>query len=182
MPVKITILLASLVATLAAAAPAARAIDPAHSRAQFSVSHIWVERVTGTVPIVSGSVTLAEGSVIPTEVTAVLDATRLATDEPDRDRALKSPDFFDTDKFAQWTFTSTKVVPESARAFEVDGNLTIHGVTQPERLNVTAGGTAANPVYHATAQIDRHAFGMAVTRLDPTIGGTVDITLDIALR
>ena len=70
---KIAISLVSLVATLAAAAPAARAIDPAHSHAQFSVSHIWVERVTGTVPILSGSVTLAEGSVIPTDVTAVLD-------------------------------------------------------------------------------------------------------------
>jgi polyisoprenoid-binding protein YceI len=172
----------ALVATLAAVAPPARAIDPAHSRAQFSVSHIWVERVTGTVPIVNGSVTLAAGSVIPTAVTAVLDATRLATDEPDRDRSLKSPDFFDADKFAQWTFTSTKIVPASARAFEVDGNLTIHGVTQPERLNVTVAGTASNPVYHATTQIDRHAFGMTITRLDPTIGGTVDVTLDVALR
>jgi polyisoprenoid-binding protein YceI len=182
MAMKIAISLISLVATLAAAAPAARAIDPVHSHAQFSVSHIWVERVTGTVPIVSGSVTLADGSVIPTEVTAVLDATRLVTEEPDRDRALKSPDFFDTDKFPQWTFASTKVVPGSARAFEVDGNLTIHGVTRPERLNVTVGGTAANPVYHATTQLDRHAFGMAVTRLDPTIGSTVDVTLDVALR
>ncbi|MGA8100309.1 MAG: YceI family protein [Candidatus Cybelea sp.] len=182
MPVKIAISLVCLVATLAAAAPAAHAIDPAHSHAQFSVSHIWVERVTGTVPIVSGSVTLAEGSVIPTEVTAVLDATRLVTDEPDRDRALKSPDFFDADKFAQWTFTSTKVVPKSGRAFDVDGNLTIHGVTRPEHLNVTVSGTATNPLYHVTTQIDRHAFGMAVTRLDPTIGGTVDVTLDVALR
>jgi polyisoprenoid-binding protein YceI len=60
--------------------------------------------------------------------------------------------------------------------------LTIHGVTQPERLNVTASGSPAHPVYHATAQIDRHAFGMAVTRLDPTIGSNVDVTLDIVLQ
>jgi polyisoprenoid-binding protein YceI len=73
-------------------------------------------------------------------------------------------------------------VPQSAHAFEMDGNLTVHGVTRPERLNVTVGGTGANPVYHATTQIDRHAFGMAVTRLDPTIGRTADITLDVALR
>ena len=182
MRAKIAITLMSLVATLAAAAPAARAIDPAHSHAQFSVSHIWVERVTGTVPIVRGSVMLAEGSAIPTEVTAVLDATRLLTDEPDRDRALKSPDFFNTDKFPQWTFASTKVVPASARAFEVDGNLTIHGVARLEHMNVTVSGTPADPVYHAITQIDRHAFGMAVTRLDPTIGGTVDVTLDVALH
>jgi polyisoprenoid-binding protein YceI len=180
---KIAVSLLSLVATVSAAAPAVRAIDPTHSHAQFSVSHIWVEHVTGTVPIASGSVTLAADSMIPTAVTAVLDATRLATDEPDRDRSLKSSDFFDTDKFPQWTFTSTKIVPQGARAFEVDGDLTIHGVTRTERLNVTVvGGSSASPLYHATTQIDRHAFGMSVTRLDPTIGDTADVTLDVALR
>jgi polyisoprenoid-binding protein YceI len=49
-------------------------------------------------------------------------------------------------------------------------------------LSVTIGGTLAHPVCHATAQIDRHAFGMSVTRFDPTIGGAADITLDIALK
>ena len=172
---------ALLAFTLAAAAPTPREIDVARSRATFSVSHIWVEHVTGTVPILSGSVTLADGAMIPSAVTAVLDATRIKTDEPDRDQALESPDFFDVAKFPHWTFASTKVIPQGANAFEVDGNLTMHGVTQPEKLEVTANGTPSHPAYHATAQIDRHAFGMSVTRLDPTIGGTADITLDIVL-
>ena len=172
----------ALLSTLAAASPAPRAIDPAHSTAHFSVQHIWVDRVQGTVPILEGSVMLVTGSVIPVSVNAVLDATRLATDEPDRDRALESPDFFDTKKFPTWTFTSTHIVPAGPNAFDMDGNLTIHGVTQSERLNVSVSGTAANPLYHAKAQIDRHAFGMSVTRLDPTIGGTVDVVLDVALK
>ncbi len=125
---------------------------------------------------------LATGSVIPISVTAVLDATRLATDEPDRDRALGSPDFFDTKTFPRWTFTSAKITQRAPNAFEMDGNLTIHGVTQPELLNVTVSGTAANPLYHVTAQIDRRAFGMRVTRLDPTIGGTAEVALDVALK
>ena len=61
----------------------------------------------------------------------------------------------------------------------MDGDLTIHGVTQPERLDVTVNGDAVRPEYRAKAQIDRHAFGIIRTRLDPTIGNTVDITLDI---
>lgn len=64
----------------------------------------------------------------------------------------------------------------------MDGNLTIHGVTQPEQLNATVSGDAANPSYRANGQIDRHAFGMTGTRLDPTIGGTADITLDVTLK
>ncbi|HVN69296.1 MAG TPA: YceI family protein [Candidatus Binatia bacterium] len=171
-----------LACALAGAAPAPRAIDAWRSSAQFSVSHVWVERVKGTVPILSGSVELAPGSEIPTSAAAVLDATRIKTDEPDRDRALESPDFFDVKNFPTWTFASTKIVPKNETAFEMDGDLTIHGVTQPEVLNVTVGGTPEHPEYRATAEIDRHAFKMSVTRLDPTIGDTVDIALDIVLR
>jgi polyisoprenoid-binding protein YceI len=175
----LVLLIAGLVGV---AGPATRAIDPARSTASFSVAHIWVERVSGTVPILEGSMTFAGDSTIPTAATAVLDATRILTDEPDRNRALKSSDFFDVAKFQRWTFESTKIVPKAADGFEMDGNLTIHGVTQPEQLTVTVSGTPGAPHYHATGQIDRHAFGMAVTRLDPTIGGSVDIMLDVTLK
>ena len=70
----------------------------------------------------------------------------------------------------------------SATAFGVDGTLTIHGVTAPEHLDVTIRGDAAHRVYHAVGHIDRQAFHMAVTRLDPVIGKVVDVTLDIALK
>ncbi|MFY9861216.1 MAG: YceI family protein [Candidatus Cybelea sp.] len=171
-----------LSAMLIGAAPVGREIDTAESNAKFSVAHIWVERVVGTVPIVSGSVTLDAGSMIPVSAAAALDATRIKTDAPDRDRSLMSPDFFDSSKFPKWTFVSTRIVPKTATSFEMDGNLTIHGVTQPEELNVTAAGTAAQPTYHAEAEIDRHAFGMARTQLDPTIGNTAEITLNIVLK
>lgn len=167
---------------LATTAPGTREIDPAKSVARFSVSHIWVERVTGTVAIAGGSLNLESGSVIPQSASAELDATRISTGDPDRDRSLESPDFFDAARYPRWTFVSTKIVATGPRSFEMDGNLTLHGVTQPERLQVTAGGTPADPVYHAQGQIDRHAFGMTKTRLDPTIGNTVDVALDIALK
>ncbi len=172
----------ALASTLVAQVAEPRSIDTAKSTARFSVSHIWVERVTGTVPIVAGSVTLPAGSSIPTKVTATLDATRVSTDEPDRDRSLGSPDFFDSAKYPRWTFVSTKIVPEGPAAFAMDGDLTIHGVTQPEHLDVAVRGTPGDPIYRATGHIDRHAFGMAVTRLDPTIGATADISLDVTLK
>jgi polyisoprenoid-binding protein YceI len=157
-------------------------IEPGKSTAAFSVQHVFVERVTGTLPIISGVVTRSASSIIPESATAVLDATKLETGDPDRDASLQSPDFFDTKKYPTWTFASTKVTPEGPAAFGMDGVLTIHGIGQPEHLDVVVRGDAAHPTYHAVAHVDRHAFGMPLTRLDPTIGATVDVTLDIVLR
>lgn len=161
---------------------ASRAIDPSKSSAQFSVEHIFVSRVTGKVPILSGEVNLAEGSAIPVEVTAVLDPNGVETGDHDRDKSLESPDYFDTAKFPTWTFASTKIVANGPNSFGMDGTLTIHGVGQPEHLDVTVSGDASNPVYHASGHIDRKAFGMKGARLDPVIGNVADVTLEIVLK
>lgn len=172
----------AMTAPARAAQTVERAIDPAHSTARFSVQHIFVERVTGTIPIESGTVVLPEGSLVPVSVTAVLAASGVKTDDPDRDASLRSADFFDAAKFPTWTFASSKIVPAGAASFTMDGTLTIHGVAQPEELAVTIGGTPDRPVYHVVGKIDRHAFGMSITRLDPVIGNPVDVTLDVVLK
>ena len=154
------------------------AIDPAHSTAQFSVTHVFVEHVIGTVPILHGNIDLPPGSTIPTSVTAQLDAAHLHTDDPDRDASLMSDDWFDTKTYPTWSFTSTKIVP-ATNGFTMNGMLSIHGVSQPETLTVITTGTAEHPHYRATCHIDRHAFGLKITKLDPAIGNPVDVTLDV---
>ena len=179
----ITLTLVAALGTIARADDAtARAIDAAKSKAAFSVQHIFVERVNGTVPIQGGSVDLQPDSVIPTELTAQLDPSKVSSGDRDRDGSLVSPDFFNVKAFPVWTFASTKITPVNATAFGVDGTLTIHGVAAPEHLDVTVRGDAAHPLYHATGHVDRQAFHMSVTRLDPVIGKIIDITLDIALK
>jgi len=79
------------------------------------------------------------------KVTAVLDATRIRTGDDDRDGVLQTPDWFDTAKFPTWTFTSTKISPSGSDAFSMDGLLTMHGVTQSERLDVSVGETSGRP-------------------------------------
>jgi polyisoprenoid-binding protein YceI len=158
------------------------AIDAARSKATFSVTHVFVERVTGTVPIAGGTVAIAADSAIPESVTAELDPSKVASGEHDRDASLVSPDFFDAKAFPTWSFASTKITPQSATAFGIDGTLTVHGVAAPQHLDVTIRGDAAHRVYHATGHLNRQAFHMAVTRLDPVIGNVIDITLDITLK
>ena len=158
------------------------AIDASASKAQFGLQHVFVNRVTGGLPISSGAVTLEPGSAVPVAVQAVLDATKISTPERDQSACIRSPDYFDVNKYPEVTFTSTKIVPNGPAGFGMDGQLTIHGVTQPEHLDVEIRGDASHPVYHAVGHIDRHAFGMKGMRLDPVIGGMVDVTLDIVVR
>ena len=167
---------------LAADTGTAREIDPSASKVEFAVQHIYVEQVTGTIPILRGTVVLSPGSTIPQSVSAVLDPTRIKTGEDDRDGALQTPDWFDSKRFPTWSFVSSKITPSGKDAFTMDGALTIHGVARSEHLDATVTGTPAHPLYRATGTIDRHAFGMTVTRLDPVIGNPVDVTLDIVLR
>lgn len=159
-----------------------REIDTAASKVTFSVQHVFVERVNGTVPIVRGSVVLPAGSLVPSSVSAILDPSKIKTGEDERDGVLQTSDWFDVKQYPTWTFTSTKIVASSPTAFTMEGALTVHGVARDERFDVTASGTPAHPVYRATGTIDRHAFGISVTRLDPVIGNPVDVTLDVTLK
>jgi polyisoprenoid-binding protein YceI len=167
---------------LARAEGESHAIDAAKSKASFSVPHVFVDRVTGTVPIVGGTVVLAPDSAIPVSVTADLDPSKIASGDRDRDAALMSADFFDVKADPLWTFTSTKITPAGTTAFGIDGTLTMHGVSVIEHLDATIRGDAAHRLYHAVGHIDRKAFHMSVTRLDPVIGNVVDVTLDIDLK
>lgn len=178
----VTLVVALLAARAAGAAePNVHAIDVKHSKAQFSVQHVFVERVSGTVPILAGSVTLGEGA-LPSSITATLDATHIATDDPDRDAALESPDWFDAKRYPTWDFKSTSIEPGSAGAFSVRGQLTLHGVTQPVTLQVSTIRSLPHPAYHAVAHVDRHQFGMPITHLDGAIGSDVTLTIDVQLE
>jgi len=181
--------IAALFATLALACATgpARAqestvtLDLAHSRARFAITHLYLLRVTGTVPIVAGSVVFAAASNLPARVSATLDARRIDTGNGDRDDDLQGPDWFDTRRFPVWTFASTAIAAGSGGAFVIEGTLTVHGVAQPVALTVTPGAAGGRATYHAAGKVDRHGFRMQLTPIDGLLGSDVDLTLDVSL-
>ncbi len=158
-----------------------RRLDAAHSRAAFSVAHVYVSHVGGSVPVQSGSVVLAAGSAVPIRIEATLDPKRLHTDDPDRDDDLQGPDWFDTARCPTWTFASTSVTAGPDDTFVANGTLSVHGVSQPIALQGKTVRGLPNPVYHAVGHASRHAFGMRKTAMDGLIGDDVEITIDATL-
>ncbi len=123
----IAIRAAAFACTLAAATfvtPAAAEtiwnVDAAHSSAEFSVRHLVVGTVRGTIPIASATFETATGTPLPARIVATLDVAALDTHNADRDTDLRGKDWFDAAHFPTMTFKTSKIeagaTPGSFRA------------------------------------------------------------------
>jgi polyisoprenoid-binding protein YceI len=167
-------------------------IDPAHTSAQFKVRHLMISHVKGEFTKVSGSAAFDPVNPDASFVEVTIDATSISTREPQRDEHLKSADFLDVARFPTITFRSTSVVPSGKDSYEVTGNLTIHGVTQPVALDVEGMTPEAKDPWGflrrgatATTTIERKDFGLVWNAALETggvmVGDDVHITIDVEL-
>jgi len=167
-------------------------IDSRHSDAQFAVTHLMISTVRGEIHGITGTMVYDDGDVSKSSVNAAIDATTVDTREPDRDKHLKSGDFFDVANHPTMTFKSTKVESAGAGKLKVTGDLTIRGVTKTVVLEVTVPKAPIKDPWgqqrtaiSGTTKINRQDFGVAWNKnLDSggvMIGDNVDITLDVEM-
>lgn len=161
-------------------------IEPAHSSAHFKVRHMMIANVRGEFSKVSGTVAFDPSNLAASGITAEIDVNSLNTREPDRDKHLKSPDFFDAANYPTIKFQSKKVEPDGPEGYTVTGDLTIRGVTHEAVLNVTGPtpeikdpwGNARRGA-EAVTKISRKKFGLTY---NPTLeGGGVMVGDEIAI-
>src|SRR5258705_9611025 len=84
-------------------------IDPAHTHVEFAVKHLTIATVRGRFSDVSGALTVAGDDFSQARVEATVGVASIDTREPNRDAHLKSPDFFDVEKYPAMTFKSRRV-------------------------------------------------------------------------
>ncbi|MFO7320761.1 MAG: YceI family protein [Chloroflexota bacterium] len=164
-------------------------LDPAHSRANFSVRHMMVSTVRGGFDRVSGKLEFDPEHPEKSYVEAVIDAASISTGVEDRDNHLRSADFLDVENYPTITFKSTDVTITGENTADVHGNLTIRGVTKPVTLKVEHVGTAVGMTgarvsgFEARTQINREDFGLtwnvALETGGVLVGKEVRIDLDV---
>ena len=164
------------------------AIDAAHSTVGFVIRHLMITKVRGRFGAVSGTIELEPGSDVPRSVQATIDAGSIDTHEPQRDAHLRSPDFFDIEKFPTLEFASSRIEGD-AGGFTIYGNLTIHGVTREVALKSEFEGRTADPWggqragYSASTTINRKDFGLiwnaALETGGVVVGDEVRIELEV---
>jgi len=153
-------------------------LDESHTYIGFKVKYLAFSTVRGKFDKFSGSSNFDEKSGKLSALQATITATSINTNEPDRDKHLRSADFFDVKKHKNVTFTSTKVIYKNKKPSKIVGKLTIHGVTKTINLKVTDwGGTAVDPwgnkriAFEATAKIDRRNYGLKWNKGLKQVGG-----------
>ncbi len=104
-------------------------IDASHSEIGFTISFMGMSKVRGAFGTVRGSIMYVEGNPARSSVSVVIPASTINTNSSFRDRHLKSPDFFDVEKYPYITFRSSSIAP-TAQGFVARGALTMHGVTK----------------------------------------------------
>ncbi|MBI2517457.1 MAG: polyisoprenoid-binding protein [Opitutae bacterium] len=158
-------------------------IDPVHSSIGFSLRHLF-SKYSSNFTKVTGAIVYDAAEPEKSSVEATVDIGSLNTANPDRDKHLKSPDFFDEAKFATATFKSKSWVKTGEGTFDVTGDLTIKGVTKETVLQVTLLGTGPGmggstvSGWEAAAKIKRTDFGVSY---GPKILGE-EVTLNISIE
>jgi polyisoprenoid-binding protein YceI len=140
-------------------------IDPMHTTVEFVGRHLMITKVRGRFTKVSGTITIADEPG-ESHVEVDIDAASLDSGVADRDAHMRSPDFFDVDKYPTITFKSTKVEADKSSTWAVAGDLTVRGVTRPITLQVEFDGASASPMgderiaFSAATDIDREGLGL----------------------
>lgn len=163
--------------------------DPAHSSADFTVRHMMVTNVRGSLGAISGTLNFDPENPAEASVEASIEVAGINTGVADRDNHLRSADFFDIENYPNITFKSTHVDVTGDSTAKVTGDLTIRNVTNSVVLDVEFFGQGDSPFgdtragFEASAKIDREAFGLTWNQALETggvlVGNDVKISLDV---
>jgi polyisoprenoid-binding protein YceI len=112
-------------------------VDPVHSSVEFHVKHLGIATVKGQFKEFEGTLEVGPDGA---SATGTVEVGSVDTREPARDEHLRSADFFAADRFPRIAFRSTAIRALDEEEFEIDADLTIHGVTRQVTLKAEFEG------------------------------------------
>ena len=170
----------------ALAAPETFQFDKNHTLVGFRIRH-FVSKVEGRFKDFEGAITLDRQNPSASKVELTIQTASVVTAVENRDKDLRSPNFFDVEKFPTITFKSTRIEAKGADTYEVTGDLTMKGVTKPVTLTVKSGGFiklkgAEKAGFDVTGKLDRTQFGVTWNRALEGGGTMLSDDVDINIQ
>ena len=178
----VTALLAVLLLPLSALAATWKG-DPAHSRLSFAVTHLGISEITGAFKSFEVLIKADKPDFSDAVFDLSVDVASIDTEVEKRDNHLKSPDFFEVEKFPKMTFRSKSIEAAGKDRYKLSGDLTIHGQTKPVQMELWYRGTTTNQKnttagFQLTGTLKRSDFGVGPKFPEPMISDEVKIKAD----
>lgn len=177
---------ALLITASASAAP--YAIDPSHTDVGFSIKHLMISNVKGRFKKFTGTFDFDPAKNQLNNVSVEIDTASIDTNEVDRDKHLRSDDFFGVDKYPKITFKSDKIEYSGDKPAKAIGTLKIRNKSQQVTLDLDYRGSITDAwgnnklAFAATTKINRKDFGMtwnkALDKGGVTVGDEVSISIE----
>src|ERR1700694_3878999 len=104
-------------------------VDKTHSNVKFAVTHLVISEVEGYFKIFDGSMETNKPDFSDAKISFSVDINSINTDNENRDKHLKSDDFFNAEKYPQMKFESSSFTHLGNNKYKLTGNLTIRDVT-----------------------------------------------------
>lgn len=121
-------------------------IDPTHSEIEFKVKHLMITNVKGRFNEFDASIYTTNDNFTSVEIDCFINAASVDTGNEDRDKHLRSSDFFDVENHPQISFQADTVENvDKDGSYELWGNLTIRGISKKIKLDVEFGGIVKDP-------------------------------------
>ena len=178
------LILATVAAAPALAAPETFAVDSTHTFPRFSYNHLGYSIQMSRFDKATGTVTLDKAAKTAA-VNIVIDTKSVNTGSATFNEHIQGEDYLDTAKYPTATFKSTKVNFEGDKPASIEGNLTLKGITKPVTLTVTSFHAMPHPMMkkdaigaNATTKVKRTDFNMGKNA--PYVGD--EVTIDIAIE
>ncbi|MDB5011424.1 MAG: polyisoprenoid-binding protein [Mucilaginibacter sp.] len=179
---KIITLLTAAALSTATFAQTTWKVDKAHSRLQFTITHLAVSDVDGFFKDFDVTVAAKKSDFSDAKFDMVAKTASINTDNEQRDTHLKSGEFFDAANHPTLTFTSTGITSTSANHYKLVGKMTLNGVTKPVTMDLWYRGTITNPMtkaedagFQVTGVIKRSDFGFGSKYGAPMLSDEVTI-------
>ncbi len=155
-------------------------VDPVHSFVLFRIKHMGIGQAYGRFNQSSGTFSIDESDPAKCAIDVTVKAESVDTGNAKRDSHLKSPDFFNAKEFPTIKFKSKTFTKTGERMYDVEGELTLHGVTKPIAVKVEHIGTANDKAgIEATFTVKRSEFGMTFGLDNGSLGDEVTVRVGL---
>lgn len=157
-------------------------IDPTHTATVFTWNHLGFSTPSANFSDIQGTIQVDNDQPEKSSVSVTIPVKSLNTNVPVLDSKLQDSDWFNTAKYPNIRFQSTKVETTDKKNFKISGNLTVKGMTKPVVLDAVLNNQALHQMlkvpaigFNATTTIKRSDFDIAA--FAPAVSDTIDIQI-----